>query len=169
MNLQQTVLGIVLFIVFWGFQNGYANSLGTSAWFAGSIIFVIILWLIGKSSMSKPSAEMKELWMFTIAFAIVTTFIVSYLGPYFGVVFPANFTPAMLTPLVLSIWLIVFGGAMLITGWQSKMGVTTLIGIIWLFSALHFVTAVSTGPNSYLHFGLITGLPYILSGLLAKK
>lgn len=169
MNWKVTVLGIVLFLVFWAFQAGYANSLGTSAWFLGVIIFTVLLWAIGKALMPKGSAESKELWMFATAFVVISTLVISYLGPAFGAVFPAGFTASQLTPLVLSFWLMVYGGAMFVGGWQGKKGVMTLIGVIWLVSAMHFVTALSTGPNSYLHFALVTGLPFILWGIMAKK
>lgn len=168
MDLKQTVMGIVLFIVFWAFQGGYFNSLGAAAWFVGSIIFVVILWVIGKFAMPNPSAEIKDLWMFVTIFAIVATFMISFTGPYLGAVLPAD--PSQLTPLVLSFWLIIFGGALFVTGHaDQKWNVTAVIGLIWLFSSLHFVTAVSTGPNSYLHFGLITGLSFIIGGIVAKQ
>ncbi len=172
MDINQAALGVVLFVVFWAFQAGYVNTLGTSAWFLGVIIFAGILWLIGKSTMPKQTAEFQELWMFTTGFAVVATFVISYLGPTLGAVFPSGLSQeqlyAALTPLVLSLWLIVFGGSMFVTGWQAKWGVTTLTGIIWLFSAMHFVTATSTGANSYLHFGLLVGLPFIIYGLIVK-
>ena len=169
MKIAKVVLGIVLFLVFWAFQVGYMNSLGTAAWFAGAVIFSIILFAIGKVSMPNPSDEIKEVWMFAMAFALVSTFMISFLGPYLGAVFPPGFTPSMLTPLVLSFWLIIFGGAKFVTGWLSKNGTYSLVGLIWLFSAIHFVTALSTGPNSYLHFGLVTALPVILTGLMGSK
>jgi hypothetical protein len=166
-NWKEFVLGIVLFAVFWAFQAGYANSLGASAWFAGSIIFVILLWAIGYSLMPKVSAEAKQFWTFVSAFAIVATFIVSYMGPSLGAVLPAN--PAALTPLVLSFWLVVFGAAMFVDGHGTKNKVQTWLGVFWLFSALHFVTSVGTGANSYLHFALVVGLPHIIDGLVRKK
>ena len=168
MNSKEFVLGIILFAMFWAFQVGYAASLGMHAWFAGSIIFVVLLWAIAYSVMPKqPPAEVKQFWMFVSAFAIVTTFLISYAGPYLGAVLPSN--PATLTPLVLSIWLVVFGAAMTVGGFSSKNNIQTWIGIFWLFSALHLVTSVGTGPNSYLHFGLVVGLPHIIDGLMRKK
>ena len=169
MDLRQAGLGVVLLIVFWAFQAHYFDNLGTSSWVVGAIIFSVVLWLIGKGVMPKAPAEQKELWMFTIAFAVVATAMIAYGGPYLGAVFPANFTPSMLTPLILSFWLIVFGGAMLVQGWQAKWGVTILTGLIWLISSVHFVSNLSTGPNSYLHFGLLVSLPFIIYGLIQKK
>ena len=170
MNIKEVVLGIVLFVVFWAFQVGYANSLGTHAWFIGSIVFVVLLWAIAYAVMPKqPPAEVKQFWVFVSAFAIVTTFLVSYLGPSLGAILPPGFAPSMLTPLVLSIWLVVFGAAMTVGGFNSKNNIQTWIGIFWLFSAMHFVTYVGTGPNSYLHFALVVGLPHIIDGLIRKK
>lgn len=170
MNIKEVVLGVVLFVVFWAYQAGYANALGMHAWFVGSIIFVVLLWAIAYSVMpKKPPAEVRQFWMLVSAFAIVATFMVSYLGPSLGAVFPAGFTPAMWTPMVLSFWLVVFGSAMAVGGFMSKNMTQAWIGVFWLFSALHFVTAVGTGPNSYLHFALVVGLPHVLDGLIRKK
>ena len=155
MDLRQTGLGVVIFLVFWAFQVGYFNSLGTT------------VWLIGKGAMPKASADQKELWMFATLFAIVSTALIAYAGPYLGAVFPAGFDPSSLTPVMLSWWLVIFGGAMLLTGWQMKWSVTTLVGIVWLFSAVHL--QLTTGANSYLHFGMVTSLPFILYGLMMKK
>ena len=168
-DVKQTVSGIVLFAVFWAFQNGYFASIGPAAWVVGVIVFAAIMWFIGKSMMPKANKEMSELWQFASLFAIVSTIAIAYLGPYLGAVFPPGFTPSMIAPLVLSFWLVVFGGAMVVTGLQAKWPVTTLTGIIWLFSSPHFVTALSTGPNSYLHFGLVTSLPFVLYGLMSKN
>ncbi len=169
MNVQQIVIGLVMLLVFWAFQKGYADSLGTSVWFLGAIIFSVLLMLMGKAVMPKPPEELKKLWNFAILFALAATFAISFLGSMLGAVFPPNFTPAALTPLVLSLWLMVFGGTLFVGAQASKELVGSLIGVIWLFSSLHFVTSVGTGPNSYLHFGLITGLSFIIAGLLQKK
>ncbi len=168
MDLKQTGLGVVLLVVFWAFQIGVFNFLGPTAWVVGVVAFSLILWLIGKVSIPKPEANVTELWNFTVAFAIVATAIIAYLGPYLGAVFPPGFMPSQLTPLILSIWLIVFGGTMFVTGWWAKWGVTTAVGVLWLFSSTHFVSNLSPGPNSYLHFGLLVGLPFILYGLITK-
>ena len=165
MDLRQTLLGVVLFIVFWAFQVGKFNSLGPSAWFLGVIIFAAILWLIGKGAMPKASADMHELWKFTTLLAVVATIFPSYLGPYVGAVFPPGFTAEMLTPMVLSLWLVIYGAAMLVTGWQMKWVVTLVTGIFWLFSAVHMTW---WGPNAYLHFAVVAGLPFIIYGLIAK-
>ncbi len=169
MNLQETVLGIIIFVVFWAYQGGYANSLGTSAWFLGAIILTVLLWLIGKVNMPKSPADIKEVWKVGMILLLAGTFIISYLGPFLGAVFPPGVTPAQLAPMVLSLWLVIIGGALFVTGWKSQNGFATFIAVFWLFSSMHFVTAVSTGPNSYLHFGFVVGVPYIIHGLVRKK
>ena len=168
MDLKQTFFGVVIFAVFWAFQAGYLNALGQHAWFVGAIIFSVLLWMIGKHVMPKASADMKELWMFATLFVVVITFMVSYLGQYLGAVAPAGGAAAM-TPFVLSTWLIIYGAAMFVTGHQSKWGVTLATGLIWLVAGLHFVTSVGTGANSYLHFGALAGLPFIIYGLVTKR
>ena len=169
MNANVLLSGIVLFVVFWAFQAGYFDALATTAWLVGLVIFIGVQWFIGKTLMPKPSADMKMLWMFAFAFAIVAQVMISYFGPYLGAVFPPGFTPSMLTPLLLSFWLIIFGGTMFIGGWFSKNSLAALIGVIWLLSSTHFVGVVSTGPNSWLHFGLLVSLPFILMGIMMKK
>ena len=166
MNIKETVLGIVLFAVFWAYQTGYASSLGAHAWFVGSIVFVVLLWAIAAVIMpKKPAEEVKQFWMFVSAFAIVATFIVSYLGTSLGAVMPAGGADAW-TPMVLGFWLVVFGGAMTVGGLSSKNNMQTWIGVLWLFSS---VVMAGIGANSYLHFGLVVGLPYIIDGLIKKK
>ena len=169
MNPREVILGIILFGVFWAYQMGYTSSLGSSAWFLGAIIFVAVLWVIGKTNMPKSPADIKEVWNVLMLVLLVGTFFMSYLGSYLGAVFPPDVTPAQLTPMVLSFWLVIVGAALFVTGWKTQNGLATAIAVFWLFSALHFVTAVSTGPNSYLHFGFVVGMPYIIHGLIRKK
>ena len=158
MDLRQTGLGIVLFVVFWAFQVGYFESLGVSAWLLGAIIFAVVLWLIGKRAMPKPSADMQELWMFTTLFVVLGTIFAAYLSPYAGVVLPPGVTMLAFTPMLLSLWLVIFGAAMVVTGWQQKWGVTLAVGLLWLISAVHLPII---GPNAYIHFAVITGFPFM--------
>ena len=165
MNAKEVVLGIVLFAVFWAYQVGYAASLGQHAWFVGSIIFVVLLWAIAYSVMPKKApAEVMQFWKLVSVFAIVATFMISYLGPWLGAILPAS--SAALTPLVLGFWLVVFGSAMAVGGFMSKNSIQAWIGVFWLFSSIHFL---ATGPNSYLHFALVVGLPHVIDGLIRKK
>ncbi|MBI4021644.1 MAG: hypothetical protein HY369_05360 [Candidatus Aenigmarchaeota archaeon] len=166
MKAAHVVIGIVMFILFWAYQAGYAASLGPAAWFVAALVFSVLLMAMGKTSMEKPQPDIKSAWQFSIAFVLISTLIISFAGQSLGAVVPAD--PSAWTPMLLSFWLVVFGGAMLVTGWKIDSPLTTLVGIIWLFSALHFVTAVGTGANSYLHFGLVTGLTTILAGLFGK-
>ena len=164
MNAKEVILGIIIFIVFWAFQKGFLDSLGTAAWFVGAVIFVILLYLVGMATMPKATPEQKQLWMFVSAFGLVVTFILSFLAAPLGGVFQPTFTPAVLTPFVLSFWLVVFGGAFVVGGRMIGRSITLMIGVIWLFSAVHL--QLTTGANSYLHFGLVTGLSSILEGLM---
>jgi hypothetical protein len=66
-------------------------------------------------------------------------------------------------------WLILFGGAMLLTGMQAKIGVTSLVGILWLFSAVLFATVLSNGQFTFMNFGMLVGLPFIIYGIMSKK
>jgi len=160
MDLRQAGYGLALLIVFWAFQVGYFNSLGMTVWLVAVIIFSVVLWLIGKSTMPKQSAEMKELWMFTFAFVLLATVIISYGAGYI--------VPAFSSSALVSAWLIIFGGAMFITGWQSKRSIAALIGVIWLFSSVITFTS-SGGLYSFMMFGLVTGLPFLINGLIKKR
>ena len=167
MEQYQLIAGILIVLVFWAFQNGFVNSLGTYGWFVGVLAFVFLSWLTGKSVMSKPSAEMKEMWMFTCIFALVLTAVASFV-PFsvLGVVMPAGATAAAFTPILYAMILALFGGAMFVTGWVEKWNVTMIVGLFWLFNT---VLEFGAGGNAYLHFGLITGLPFIIYGLMMKK
>ncbi len=165
MNSKHVILGLVLIVVFWAFQMGYMSSLATAEWFAGVIIFSVAMFLMGKTSGETPTDDHKMVWMFAMIFAIVLTAIISFVPPSaLGLALPAGFTPAMWTPVVLSLWLVIYGGAMFAGGHDAEKGMMILIGLIWLFSAVHI--ALVTGPNSYLHFGMITGLSAVVGGLL---
>jgi hypothetical protein len=166
MDLKTVGMGVVIFLVFWAFQAGYFNSLGNAQWSAAVVVFSVLLIIMGKLSMPKVSADMKMLWNFAIGFAVVSTLIFSFALPYIGFVTPLGFNLTALTPVVVGLWLIVFGGAHFVTGWQSKMNVALLVGLIWLFSAVPLMTL---GGNSYIYFGWVTGLSFVIAGLLRKK
>jgi len=160
MDLKQAGLGVVLLIIFWAFQAGYLDALGTTSWVVGVVLFGLVLWLIGKEAMPKQPESMKELWMFTFVFAIVATAIMAWGTPYLG-------TPSSAMPI--SAWLVLFGGAMLLTGLHAKMEVTSLVGILWLFASIMFVTSFMGGSYSFIDFGLLVGLPFVIYGIMSKK
>ncbi len=165
MDLRQTGLGVVLFAVFLAFQVGVFNMLGPVAWLLGVIIFSVILWLIGRVSMPRRTPpQLTELWQFTTLFAIVSTAIVSLGYPLLTSMMPSGVSMAQFTSYVLGFWLIVFGAGMFVTGWTVKWGVTTAVGVIWVFSAMFFIAA----PSEYFYFGLVAGLPFIIYGLITK-
>lgn len=163
MDLRQTGLGIVLFVAFWAFQVGKFESLGPAAWLLGAIVFAVVLWMIGKGAMPKPSADMQELWKFATLFVVLGTIFAAYLAPYAGAVMPPGATLSAFTPMLLGLWLAIFGGAMVVTGWQMKWGVTLVVGLLWLVSAVHLP---AIGPNAYIHFAVVTGFPFIIYGLI---
>ncbi len=166
MDARQFVLGIVILLVFWAFQAGYFSSLGPPALFVGAIIFVILTWIIGKGIMPNPPAENKQMWNFVVVFLIIVSIIASFVPPnVLGAVLPAGFDFSMVVPFILALWLVLFGAAMFVTGHEMKMGMAQVIGLIWLFSAITFVG--NAGPNAYLHFGIVTGLTFILGGIFS--
>ena len=159
LDLKQTAFGLVLLIVFLLFQFGVFNPLGPSAWVLGVIVLSVVFFLMGKVTMPKRQPpQLVEVWQFAIAFAVIATVIIAYASP----LMPAMMSASMpnLTPLVLGLWLVIFGAATFVTGWTEKWGVTTVVGIIWLFSAFHTV--------SYLDFAFLVGLPFIIYGLTSK-
>jgi len=167
MDLKQSGLGIVEILVFLGFQLGLLNSLGSVGWLVGVIIFSVILYLIGRTSMPGREPPMvAELWKFIVGFAVVLTAVYSLGAPLLASIMPASasMTMAQATSTALGSWLVIFGAAMLVTGWTTKWGVTTAVGVIWVFNALLFFS----GVGSYLDFGLITGLPFVIYGIITK-
>jgi hypothetical protein len=164
MDLKQTGLGVVLFVAFLAFQAGIFNILGTAAWILGVVIFAVVLWLIGRVSMPKAMPpELAELWTFAVAFAIVVTVIVSLGYPMLAPLMP-SITMAQFGSNLLSFWLIVFGAAMFVTGSTAKWGVTTAVGVIWLFTSIYFIVA----GFGYLYFAMDVGFPFIVYGLITK-
>ena len=170
MNLGKAGLGVVLFVVFWAIQAKYIN-LGYSTWFVGSVIFVALLWAIGKTMQKQPTESQKMMWSYSIAFVLIVTAMVSYLAPtipgVLGIVLPPGGDLSVLTPILLSFWLVLFGATKFVSGTERKDSITQMTGIIWLFSAITWV--LNAGPNAYLHFAIVASLPFIINGLLAKK
>jgi hypothetical protein len=101
-----------------------------------------------------------EVWQFTSIFAVVATVIIAYGSPLMEAAIPQASIPD-LTPLVLALSLVIFGGTTFVTGCAAKWSATTVVGIIWLLSAFHTV--------SYLDFAFLVGLPFIIYGLITKE
>ena len=167
MDLRQAVLGIAIVLVFWAFQAGFLNFLGIAQWFLAVLLFGILTWLIGQGVMPKPSASQKELWTFTLVLGLAIGAVVSFVPwDVLGIQVPAGAQPSQFTPAFLSVILALYGAAMVVTGWELKWNITLLTGLFWLLSSVHFATF--TGPNSWIHFAIVTGFPFIVYGLLAK-
>ena len=166
MDARQTGLGLVLMLVFLAMQAGWL-PFGAMNLLLGVVVFAAVLYLIGKGAMPKQSEDMKELWMFASGLALVLTVLALFAAPYLpGIVPPTDM--AAFAALLMSLWLFIFGGAMFITGWLVKWNVTMLVGIFWLFGALHF-SLPFVAQNAYLHFAFLTGLPFVIYGLIMKK
>lgn len=167
MEPKQIALGVVQVLVFLAFQAGIFDSLQYVGWLLGVIVFSVILWLIGKVSMPRRTPPMlEELWKFTVILAVVLTAIYSLGAPFMVSMMPSGASMSQLTSLTLGFWLVLFGAAMFVTGWTVKWGVTTAVGIIWTFSGI--IYAAGTIPSTYFDFALITGVPFIVYGLITK-
>jgi len=166
MDVRQTGLGLVLMLAFLAMQAGWIN-LGPLNLLLGVVVFLAVLYLIGKGAMPKQSEDMKELWMFSSALALVITLLALFAAPYLPGLVPPTDMQAF-AGLLMSLWLFIFGGAMFITGWTVKWNVTMLVGLFWLFGALHF-SLPFVAQNAYLHFAFIAGLPFVIYGLIMKK
>jgi hypothetical protein len=167
MDFKQIGLGIVEILIFLGFQLGLLNPLGSVAWLVGVIVFSVILYLIGRASMPRRQPPLlEELWKFIVGFAVVLTAVYSLGAPLLASMMPASasMTMTQATAIALGSWLVIFGAAMLVTGWTTKWGVTTAVGVIWVFNAILFFS----GAGSYFDFGLITGLPFVIYGIITK-
>lgn len=170
MNTKVLLYGVVLFVLFWAFEMGLFDMLSIAAWLVGAVAFVLLLWGIGKSIMPKPSPESKKLWNFSCLLVIILAVLGSFLMPYLGVEMPAGFTTADITPLFISMWLVILGGAMFVDGWMGKQGIQTLIGIFWLFSSvMYMIGGDLIAANAWIHLAVTVGLPFIIVGVIWKK
>lgn len=166
MDARQTVLGIVLMLIFLAMQANWI-ALGPLNLLLGAIVFVAVIYLIGRGVMPKPSADMKEMWMFSSALLLALTVLALFAIPYLpGVVLPSDM--AAFAALIMRLWLFIYGAAMFITGWSEKWHATTLVGIFWLFGAFDLSLSF-VAQNGYLHFAFIVGIPLIIYGLMSKK
>ena len=159
-------MGVVFFLIFWAFHAGYFNVLGAWSLFLGALIFAFLPWLFEMGSKQKPPENMKQMWMFATLFVVVVTFIGSFLMPYLGAVIP---TGTDVTPVFLSMWLVIFGGAGLLHGIVQKQYVWSVIGLVWMVTAIQFSMSGLFASNAYLHFALIVGLSFALAGIVTKK
>ena len=107
----------------------------------------------------------EELWRFTVILAVVVTAIYSLGAPLLPSMMPSGeMSMAQLTAVFLAFWLVIFGAAMFVTGWTAKWGVTTAVGILWAFGGIIFAMSVA----NYFDFGIITGVPFVIYGLITK-
>jgi hypothetical protein len=166
MDVKQSGLGIVLVLVFLGFQLGISDMLGAVSWLVAVIVFSAIMYVIGRTAAMprRQSPEIEGLWKLIVSLAVVLTAIYSLGAPLIASTMPSTMTMAQATSIRLGSWLVIFGAAMFVTGWTAKWGVTTAVGIIWVFNALLFFSGVA----NYFDFGLITGLPFAIYGIITK-
>jgi hypothetical protein len=170
MNGKVLLFGVILFVVFWAFEMGLFEMLSIAGWLVGAVLFVLLLWGIGKTIMPKPPAESKKIWHFASLFVIILSILGSFFLPYLGVEMPAGTTSAEITIIFISVWLTILGGAMFIDGWMSKEGVQSLIGVFWLFSAvMYMIGGELLAANAWIHLAMTVGLPFIIVGALWKK
>lgn len=164
MDLRQAGLGVILLLVFWAFQLGYFSSLGTASWFLAAVVFAGIMWAIGKGAMPKSSESQKELWMFVSISALVLAALFAFVPPsLLGVTNPPSVD--QIAAIFLTILLTLFGAAMFVTGWEMKWNVTMVVGLFWMVVATHLYTLV---PAAWIHFGVVTAIPFIIYGLIKK-
>lgn len=158
MDVRQTVYGLVILGVFFAIQAGYLNQIGSAIPLVGIIIFSAVMMLMGKAVMPKPKPDQKILWQFAIIFAVVLTALMSYGQEILGI---SSLAPSTI---FITMWLIIFGGAMILTGRDMKWNITLLTGIVWLFSSFYMLFA-----GTFMQFGIITSLPFIIYGILPKR
>ena len=167
MNPKKIVMGIIVLAVFWVFQAGYLSSLGTAEWFVGAVVLSILMAITGKFVIPKSEPAVAQLWQFAMAFVIVSAALISFAMPVLGAQI-AGITPGQITAMNVSMWLVVFGAAMVATGSEVKKPAAKLVGFLWLFSAIPLVASPLGAANAYLHLGLVVGLTFILGGLTIK-
>lgn len=157
-------------LIFLALQILGVSVLGSLGWLLAAIITAGILWLLGKSVMPRRTPpQLAEIWKFTTIFVVVGIAIYSF-GDLLSKQYAAlasvmpNASMSVFTSYALGFLLISFGAAMFVTGWTARWAVTTVVGVIWLFLALFSVA----GLTNYFNFGLFTGLPFVVYGLMTK-
>lgn len=166
-DFRQVVLGVVLFLVYWGFHVGYFDFLGAASLFVGALFISFLPWLTEIGAKMKPAPDaIKKMWLFATAFVVIGTGIAVFAGPALGMAI-ADVSQA--APLMVGIWLLVFGAGSVAHGVMQKHPIMLTIGIIWVFSAVAVTTVAAVAANAYLHFALIVGLSFALGGVFASK
>lgn len=165
MNTMHIVSGIVLFAAFFAFSAGYLNFLGNYIWIGAIVVFVLIMTAMGKIGMPKAPEDVKNAWMFGIAFSVVVTVMMTFAAPYMGSAMSTDQTGNYM----MGFWLVVFGGVMLVGGKEMKMGTGMILGLIWLFSSIYYILGTGSAAAGLMWFGILTGIPFIIMGLQMKK
>ncbi len=145
MNMQMSIYGLVMLIVFAGAQFASATVNAAYLWIVIAIVIILMNMWVGKS-MKNPPKGLAEIWMSVAAFGFITT-----------VVFGMWMAPTYALPLawLMSFWFILKGSAAFVSGWASGNHMHTYVGAVFVFASL-FVGAF--GAWFFGLFALINGL-----------
>lgn len=164
MNKVHVVSGVLLFVIFAALSSMGSALLGSFLWIAAIVIFVAIMVVMGKKGMPKAPEDIKSAWMFAVAFSVIVTAMMTAASPYMG-----SGTPDQVGNYMMAFWLVVFGGVMFAGAMSMKMTSGMVLGLVWLFSSVYFVTGTGSASAGLMWFGILTGIPFIIMGLQMKK
>ncbi len=155
MNMQMSVYGLVMLIVFAAAQFTSATVNPAYLWIVLAIIIILLNMWVGKS-MKNPPKGLNEIWMHLAVFGFITT-----------VVFGLWMAPTYALPLawLMSFWLLIKGAAAFVSGMASGNHMHTYAGTVFVFAAL-FVGAF--GAWYFLMGAWFFGLFPLIAGLLTK-
>jgi hypothetical protein len=148
----QIVWGLVFLIGM--FATHYMGVDSWTAWVVWLAVFFFGNIAVDKLMKGKKVMEIKHMWH-----------VVNILGVLITIAFLTN-TLVFDSAKVMSVWLILMGGAVFAGAHQSKNVEQIFMGLLWVATGLVLPSWFADVP--FLIGGLVFGLPPVISGLLKK-
>ena len=154
MHTQMTVWGVVLLIVFAAAHYAVPGYISAAyMWVVLAIIMIALNMWVGKS-MKDVAAASKSVWMSVTIFGFLTTLVVAF-----------GFVPVDVSWLM-SLWLLLIGGAIFSEGHTSNMQMMSYSGLVIAVASL-FVSGFGTWY--FMAGALFFGLLGLINGAVAPS
>lgn len=156
MNLNLTIWGLVLLIVFAAANYASATVNPAYLWVGVAVIIVLLNMWMGKAMKSVPKG-MTEVWMSVTVFGFITTLVYAlWLSP----------TASMPLSWLMSFWMLLMGAAMFAGGHAGGDHGQMYCGVFLAFVSL---SVPAFGQWYFLAGALFVGFFAFINGLLAKE